>query len=1001
MRNLERRTVLKAGVGLSVLHSRLGTALAASAHTPSDDAISGAIQTGQLAFTADKRPRLRYWWPGGGITPAEIVNEVHAMADAGFGGFEICDVMNSEHIVLTDPALYFGSAQWNAGLVAALRTAEQRGLRADLYIGPGWPAVVAGIHPDDDAAMKELTYGLAIVQGGQVYDGGAPQPHAPPSGLHSPYTPPGVGLGIPQVAVTPRLEALHAARIVGDPSAVPLVLDQATLIELPAPAAAGVLAWQAPAGGAWALIGSWSRGTAMIAAQLMFEGYFYRLTDTPAYVVDHFGAVGAQAIIQWWERDLLSPELRRLLRSVGESFFEDSLEFVTECHWTPHMLDEFARRRGYSLTPLLPIVHGGDKPVFAFADAARGDKIRWDYAQTLSDLFLANHLAPLNDWTSIYGMRFRHQSYGAPIDAGLAAAQPGIPEGESLEFGAKTDSFRVLAAGRDLGHGTKILSSELGAEAQHAYKQTLASLAKIANSGYAAGVNQVRIHGFPYASAPTAQWPGFLPFAPMNAPINFAEAWGPRQPQWSFIDDLSGYMARVHDVLQSGTNKVDLAIYRESFDLAHDYPSAQPLAREGYSYHFVDAGLLALPAAQVRDRVIDPDGPGYKALLVVNQTSLRIDSARTFLAFLRAGLPIILVGGLPGLVRGDHDRASGDAELRHIMEEIRRNAHCRYIATLDEAPAMLQSLGLRGSTRSAEVSGIAFVRREHAGDVHTFIHNTNLHDVAGTITLAGTGSPYLLDPWSGAMRALCHYDSREAGHVAVPFSARAGEALIVILSPRVLFPFQTGARHALSATTEIVMTPTGLAARATASGPLVVTLQNGAARHALARVPNAITIDAWQLTVQDWQPEHPQGIESEAIATRKITHSFALDLLTPWQNLPGLADVSGIGVYTANVVLPEEWRAVSGARLSIGEVGAGSVRLRINGVTVRGINQISGEVDLGDRLKPGHNVIEILLATTLINRLRKTRPTVFTQSAQIYGLAGPLVLRPYIDIPLD
>lgn len=47
-----------------------------------------------------------------------------------------------------------------------------------------------------------------------------------------------------------------------------------------------------------------------------------------------------------------------------------------------------------------------------------------------------------------------------------------MPEGESLGFTGNPDSFRVMAAGRDLAQRSIILSSEMGAVLQAAYTMT-------------------------------------------------------------------------------------------------------------------------------------------------------------------------------------------------------------------------------------------------------------------------------------------------------------------------------------------------------------------------------------------------------------------------------------------------------------------------------------------------------------------------------------------------
>jgi len=58
-----------------------------------------------------------------------------------------------------------------------------------------------------------------------------------------------------------------------------------------------------------------------------------------------------------------------------------------------------------------------------------------------------------------------------------------------------------------------------------------------------AGVNQMVFHGFSYATAPNVRWPGFAAFSPFSG-VGYGEAWGPRQPTWKHVGDISGYFAR-------------------------------------------------------------------------------------------------------------------------------------------------------------------------------------------------------------------------------------------------------------------------------------------------------------------------------------------------------------------------------------------------------------------------------------------------------------------------
>lgn len=61
-----------------------------------------------------QRPMFRWWWPGGAIEFDQIEREVNAMADAGFGGFEIADVRDGTRVPM-DPKVYgWGGARSGA-----------------------------------------------------------------------------------------------------------------------------------------------------------------------------------------------------------------------------------------------------------------------------------------------------------------------------------------------------------------------------------------------------------------------------------------------------------------------------------------------------------------------------------------------------------------------------------------------------------------------------------------------------------------------------------------------------------------------------------------------------------------------------------------------------------------------------------------------------------------------------------------------------------------------
>jgi hypothetical protein len=86
-----------------------------------------------------------------------------------------------------------------------------------------------------------------------------------------------------------------------------------------------------------------------------------------SWVVDHFSAKGAQAIIDFWEEYLLGGDTKDLLRDVGHYSWEDSQEYVGAftVFWTPGMLDSFNSSRGYAAQKFLPTFFRTDNVGFS------------------------------------------------------------------------------------------------------------------------------------------------------------------------------------------------------------------------------------------------------------------------------------------------------------------------------------------------------------------------------------------------------------------------------------------------------------------------------------------------------------------------------------------------------------------------------------------------------------------------------------------------------------
>ncbi|WP_199484753.1 glycosyl hydrolase [Actinomadura craniellae] len=983
-RGFTRRRVLQAGTAA-------GAGLALTWGTPLNPATADASVPADRFVRpgAAVRPKFRWWWPDGHIDPAEIRREIDQIADAGFGGAEIVAVHHSirDKSVL-DPIKHgWGTPAWNAGVEAALEQAKRRGITVDLTIGPAWPAAVPTLTPDSPAAVKELAYGSAEVAGGTTYGGPVPAAVvAPEHGVTQQKL-----LLVQAVRLDPALSTKDETGLAAD--SVQDVTGRVT---------GDRIEWTAPADGTWLLLAYWERGS----GQTPESGPH---TSPESSVVDHFSRAGTQAVIDFWESRLLTKNIRRLLKDAGGALFEDSIELETQSlNWTPNLLAEFAQRRGYRLEPYLPVVLRNDEDPVHTYESQLTRHVRHDYWQTVSDLFNEYHFEPLTKWAHSLGLEFRAQPYGLETDSIQSAAIIDIPEGESLGF-KNLDDYRALAGGRDMA-GRKILSSEAGAYQGGAYNTTWEKLLLTMNGAYAAGLNQTVLHGFSYATAPGVKWPGFAGFTPYNGGIGFSESWGPRHPTWRHVRDVADYFARVHQTTQAGTNKIDVAVFRQKgrskTGLGAGWFTATGIPL-GWTHQLVSAPLLDLPAAKVSGGRLAPHGPAYKLLVVEgdvlggNECTLPVEVAERLLKLTRAGLPLLFIGdwsaaSVPGVARpGENEK------LRALLAGLLRQPRVRNVPDRASTPTALADLGLRPDVEHAQSSTLLHARRTD-GDTDYYYFSNGKHaetvkppvaaiDHQVTLTRADRDAvPYRLDPWTGEIERIALY-TEDRDRVTLRVALRPGESTVVVLaSSRWLKGRPSRDPHATATEAEeIRFGVRGLVIRGSSAGTYATTLSDGrTARTTLGAVPAPIEPAGWTLEVDDFRP----GATPTQTEIARV--SVTLDALKAWPDIPELADASGVGRYRTTVHLPE-WAADHGARLELGEV-FDTCRVTVNGHRLPPVDPLNPVVDAGRYLRRGTNTIEVEVATTLNNRLRVADPAVYGgASRQKYGLLGPVRLVPY------
>ncbi|QPI75073.1 glycosyl hydrolase [Sphingobium sp. Cam5-1] len=984
---------------------------------------------------ASVRPIYRWWLPLAAVEEDELRREIDQMVQAGAGGVEIA-AMPVPGETGSDPAFLkdngFGSSRWSRTLETIFDHAGGKGLRVDVMVGPHWPTSVPSVSSlDDPAAQQQLVAGYARIAPGQRWTAALPLPAKSSTGADTRRT----------------LVAVLAARCATD--ACPetggtRMIDRQSVQDLTAKVAKdGTLSWNAPAGAdPWWVIALYQVPDGQKLENLS--------ASTPNYVIDHIGPAGARAVTDFYDRSILTPRLRSLIRTNKSSLFEDSFEPSEGLKWTSTFLAEFKRRRGYSLTPYLPLLVGGGvgarKGFFDYADT--GERVREDYRQTFSDLYGDNHMKPYARWAHGVGMTTRLQVEGGPMEIADLAALPDIPEGENRNFLNNPELFKVIGTGAQLRLMEAPLSTECcpiqagtwattaGGKPFTIAQGTGAPFGQAGNDAnlnwvykaYAGGVNQLVWHGFPYIATPEgsgvrSRWPGNS----FDGNKEFSEAFGPRMPQWPDYRLINDHLARLQLVMRQGRPRYDIAVFWHDFGVKGIAPNVtaftgypglskmpsttSPLAAAGFTHQYVSPSYLTRSTARdVRNAVWMPHRMGFKAILLNDQAVMPVDSLRRIRDVARLGVPLIIAGRVPERTPGLAGKRGGDAELARLVAELRTlaqrsDARVRFVADEAEASVALAGLGVEPAAARAPGDGssdILTVRRQTADTDYYLLFNQGTQTTSETLSFAGTGIPFELNSWTGEILPLGLYE-QTGGAVRIPITLAANDVKLIGIG-RPLDLKSSPAIHAVATTGHTIGSDgAGLVLRADRSGHFQTKLSNGKVvqTRVQALLP-PMPLDRWTLGIESWTADHT-GLPGLDHTRRQrlpdLPVKAGADHSLPGWSALGHPDKAGRGFYTADIQLPASWSKGDGAWLDLGQV-VDTFRLTVNGMAVPPSSyQDTSRIDIGPLLRAGANRIEVRVATPLRNAVEAATKEGAKMLKQV-GLIGPVILRPYRDVAL-
>jgi hypothetical protein len=596
-------------------------------------------------------------------------------------------------------------------------------------------------------------------------------------------------------------------------------------------------------------------------------------------------------------------------------------------NWTGRMMDEFEKRRGYSMLPWLPVLTGR---IVESAEAS--DEFLWDLRATLAELVAQYHYDQLTTLLHARDMGRYTESHEGPGRAFI---------GDGMEVKRTADvpmsaMWTPGGFGRDEAAGVAPhykADVRESASVAHIYGQNLVaaeSLTAIGNTWaysperlkptadmeLASGLNRFVIHTSVHQPVDD-KVPG-LGLGPFGQWFTRHETWAEQARPWVT------YLARSSFMLQQGQFVADvLYVYGEDHNVTALCRSKLPPVPEGYNFDFLNAGAIASGVLSVSDgRITTRSGMSYRLLALDPSTEyMTLPVLRRIRDLVNGGA--ILVGARPV---GTPSLSDDAAEFESIAAELwgqgtgERAVGAGVVHAGRSIAEALAAMGVAPDfqyTKPHTDTQLLYVHRELAdGDVY-WVNNRNdrVESLKATFRVDGRAAE-LWRPVTGEMESASYRIAD--GRTTVPLKLEPNDAVFVVFREKT----EVSARTLPEPREEQIDT---------VGGP-------------------------WEVRFQPDRGAPPQ---------------VTFEGLRPWNESPdpGVKYFSGTATYAKTLQVPDEWFE-EGTELwvDLGEV-KNLAEVVVNGQSLGIVWTEPFQVNVSEALRPGENALEIRVTNLWVNRL--------------------------------
>jgi hypothetical protein len=708
-------------------------------------------------------PQTRWWWPGGAVDDATLIEQLGRFVELGYGAVEIQPFMSgvTKADLQEDTRIRtVGDAAFLERLHAAACAAHELGLAWDLTFGSGWSTGGLGI--DEDGARQLIAAELTL-PGPSSYSGPLPQA-VPPTWIEATNS---ILPAIDGFDEELTMVSVLAAEVIDEPQSSPATLGD--IIVLTSQVEGGTLRWEVP-GGTHRVFAIYENRTQHFPAGNAYPGAL-----EAARVLDHLDSKGVQAFLQ--------QEFRAWIEAVADcpprAVFVDSFELVGELPWTTTLGSEFGSNIGYDIEPMLPFLflQGGESEYLSIirgigapryqANDERGLRAREDYEAFRGTLFAEGFIAPLYAWLQERDIQLRLQSHGGYADVLDAYGMADVPESEGL-YGAGSYDFLTLSASAAHVGGKRHVSSETF-PITGALHLTEDEARILMGRAYSAGINRLVHHGnaYTYLHQDGQRWYPFHPrddSAFSTGPLDITFDIHPNADIWSALPALNREASRLSYTLSRGSSVAEVAwLYPQwhadnspNFGVKPGDPESDTsiaLRRAGFAYDRISR--FALTASTSPGSALQVGQASYRALLIEGMSAAEPAMLRAIERAAEAGVPVVWIGDFPARAAGLFDAQARDAEVSVLVESLRSTV--RIVSSVDEIPATIAAAGVTPSLGPIDSAGLQLSVRHRqvvGGDVY-FLFNESYEQRTDAVRIEGAfREARLLDPETGEAVAM-------------------------------------------------------------------------------------------------------------------------------------------------------------------------------------------------------------------------------------------------------